>query len=187
MVNTREKLLTTALGVFAERGTDGGSMREVARRAGVNVATAYHHFGSKRDLLLTIFREMFVDVADYDGAWGPAPDDPREALQALLHLSWAYLSSGADVLRLAIAEGLKGDQEILAVFDEWQQRGDRAIENQLLRGGLATPQNVGRRALTVRHVIWGAFTSALIGGPLDGEHFRVLADHAAHELFESWT
>ena len=183
---TRDLLLHTALGVFAERGTDGGSMREIARRAGVNVATAYHHFESKRDLLLAIFREMFVDVVEYGDAWGPAPDDPKESLEALLHLSWAYLSNGADVLRLAIAEGLKGDEEILAVFDEWQKRGDREIENQLLRDGLATPQNVASRALTVRHVIWGAFTSALIGGPLDDETFRVLAADAARELYESW-
>jgi AcrR family transcriptional regulator len=185
-VATREVLLQTALGVFAERGADGGSMREIARRAGVNVATTYHHFGSKRELLLTIFREMFVDVADYDGAWGPPPDDPKDALRALLHLSWAYLALGADVLRLAIAEGLKGDEEILAVFEEWQQRGDRAIENQLLRGGLATPKNVVRRAWTVRQVIWGAFTAALIGGPLDNETFGRQARDAADELFESW-
>jgi AcrR family transcriptional regulator len=185
-VATRELLLQTALGVFAERGADGGSMREIARRAGVNVATAYHHFDSKRDLLLTIFREMFIDVADYEDAWGPPPDDPKDALQALLHLSLAYLALGADVLRLAIAEGLKGDEEILAVFEHWQQKGDRAIENQLLRGGLATPNNVARRAWTVRQVIWGAFTAALIGGPLDNETFARQARDAADELFESW-
>lgn len=185
-MSTRETLLRSALEVFAERGADGGSMREIARRSGVNVATAYHHFGSKRELLLTIFREMFVDVADYDGVWGPTPDDTRDALEALLVLSWAYLSNGADVLRLAISEGVKGDPEIVAVFQEWQRKGDAAIENQLLRGGLATPQNAQVRAWTVRQVIWGVFTGALIGDPFDMETFRTHARNAAHTLMESW-
>lgn len=185
-MGTREKLLEAALEVFAERGSDGGSMREIARRSGVNVATTYHHFGSKRELLLAIFREMFVDVVAYDSAWGPTPADPKEALEALLVLSWAYLSNGADVLRLAIAEGVKGDPDVIAVFQEWQQRGDAALEVQMLRGGLATPQNAKVRAWTVRQVIWGVFTAALIGGPMDIETFRSHARDAADQLFESW-
>lgn len=182
-MGTRETLLETALAVFAERGSDGGSMREIARRSGVNVATAYHHFDSKRDLLLTIFREMFVDVASYDEAWGPPPDDPKEALEALLQLSWAFLSNGSTILRLAIAEGIKGDAEVIALFSEWQRKGDAAIEVQLLRGGIATAANAKTRAWAVRQVIWGVFTASLIGEAMD---FRSRATEAADALMESW-
>lgn len=185
-MSTRQTLLRAALQVFAERGSDGGSMREIARRSGVNVATAYHHFGSKRDLLLAIFREMFVDVVDYDAAWGPTASDPKETLEALFALSWAYLSVGADVLRLAVAEALKGDPEVMAVFREWQRRGDAQLENQMLRGGLATPKEAKERAWTVRQVIWGVFVEALMQGTLDDEWFAPRARDAASTLIESW-
>ena len=46
----RETLLAAAVGLFAERGTEG-SLEEVAKRAGVGIGTLYRHFPT-RDALL---------------------------------------------------------------------------------------------------------------------------------------
>jgi len=182
-VSTREKLLSTALGVFSERGTDGGSMREIARRAGVNVATAYHHFGSKRDLFLAIFRELgFVDAPFDVAGLSFEGQSPAQRLETILLGSWVFMTIGADVVRLAVLETLKGDEEVREVFEEWRRQGDARIEEVLVRAGLATKANAPQRAWLARQVIWGVFVEALMHGLLDVEHFREKARAAAETL-----
>jgi AcrR family transcriptional regulator len=46
----RERIVTVATEVFAERGYDGASIDEIARRAGVSAPVVYDHFASKQDL-----------------------------------------------------------------------------------------------------------------------------------------
>ena len=48
---TRSRLLDAAESLFAERGCHGTSVRDLAARAGVNLAAVCYHFGSKEDLL----------------------------------------------------------------------------------------------------------------------------------------
>jgi AcrR family transcriptional regulator len=49
--STRERILTAAERLFAERGITSTSMRALTRAAGVNLAAAHYHFGSKEALL----------------------------------------------------------------------------------------------------------------------------------------
>jgi AcrR family transcriptional regulator len=186
-VSTRQRLLETALSVFAEHGTDGGSMREIARRAGVNVATAYHHFGSKRELFLAIFRELGFLDAPYDTSWVSADMDPRLVIEMVCQGAWVLMSSGADVLRLAIAELMKGDEDVRAVFGEWREQGDRYIERVLLESGLADEHDAERRGWVLRQIIWATFITQLDEGHFDAEQLAQRARDTATTLLEgSW-
>jgi AcrR family transcriptional regulator len=46
----RELIIGVATEVFAERGYDGASIDEIARRSGVSAPVVYDHFASKQDL-----------------------------------------------------------------------------------------------------------------------------------------
>jgi AcrR family transcriptional regulator len=71
----REVIVRTATEVFSERGYDGASIDEIARRSGVSAPVVYDHFASKQDLyerllertrdeLLEVWREhLFTDEA----------------------------------------------------------------------------------------------------------------------------
>jgi AcrR family transcriptional regulator len=48
---SRERILATAIELFAERGYAGTSVSEICRRAGAVATSLYHHFGSKEGLL----------------------------------------------------------------------------------------------------------------------------------------
>lgn len=48
--STRERLLAAASELFAERGYERATVRDIAARAGVNQALLFRHFGSKRAL-----------------------------------------------------------------------------------------------------------------------------------------
>jgi AcrR family transcriptional regulator len=61
----REVIVRTATEVFAERGYDGASIDEIARRAGVSAPVVYDHFASKQDLyerLLERTRDELLEV-----------------------------------------------------------------------------------------------------------------------------
>ena len=50
MKDTKAKLLKTAARLFASRGTEGVSTRELAGQAGVNLCAISYYFGSKQKL-----------------------------------------------------------------------------------------------------------------------------------------
>ncbi len=60
----RPALLAAAEAVIAERGVDGFSLRETARRAGVSPAAPAHHFGDARGLLTALAAEAFRQFGD---------------------------------------------------------------------------------------------------------------------------
>ena len=63
---TRQRVLEAALEVFAERGYDGASVRDVCARAGVNGAAVNYHWGAKDKLWLAVCEETgrrFLEVA----------------------------------------------------------------------------------------------------------------------------
>jgi AcrR family transcriptional regulator len=53
---TRDRILRTAERLFAERGFNGVSVRELATGAGVNIASIGYHFGNKEGLLSEVYR-----------------------------------------------------------------------------------------------------------------------------------
>ena len=53
---TRERLLEAAERLFAERGYDGTSVREITQAARCNVASVNYHFGGKDNLYLQVFQ-----------------------------------------------------------------------------------------------------------------------------------
>ncbi len=54
--STKERILGAAEALFAQRGFDGASLRQLTSAAGVNLAAVNYHFGSKEKLVEQVFR-----------------------------------------------------------------------------------------------------------------------------------
>ncbi|WP_159712123.1 TetR/AcrR family transcriptional regulator [Sphingomonas sp. AX6] len=78
----RDALLDAAEAVIGERGLDGFSLRECARRAGVSPAAPAHHFGDARGLLTALAARGFAGLAEAMEHLAPS-DDPVADLQAM--------------------------------------------------------------------------------------------------------
>jgi AcrR family transcriptional regulator len=60
-VSTRERLARTALRLFAERGYNGVSNREIVEACGLTKGAIYWYFQSKEHLFQTVLAESFAD------------------------------------------------------------------------------------------------------------------------------
>ncbi|MFM9372436.1 TetR/AcrR family transcriptional regulator [Streptomyces sp. Da 82-17] len=56
--NTRQRIQDVALELFAERGYEKTSLREIAERLDVTKAALYYHFKTKEDILDSLFEDL---------------------------------------------------------------------------------------------------------------------------------
>jgi AcrR family transcriptional regulator len=61
---TKERLLDEAEALFAQRGYDGVSVREITKAAHCNLAAVNYHFGNKKNLYLEVFRARWMPRAE---------------------------------------------------------------------------------------------------------------------------
>jgi AcrR family transcriptional regulator len=73
---TRDHILAAALHLFAEKGYDATSMREIAEALHISKPALYYHFDSKEDIVRGIMQDM-LDQLDELVGW--AREQPRSA------------------------------------------------------------------------------------------------------------
>lgn len=92
----RERILVAAEEVFGAHGT-AGSTEEVARRAGVGIATVFRHFPTKEELIEGALLRHFDQLTERAHALA-ADTDPTLAWRTLVR---AMIETGATKLTLA--------------------------------------------------------------------------------------
>src|SRR5512136_380648 len=55
--HTRERILKAALKLFARKGIEGSSLRDITADAGANLQAVDYHFGSKDDLVMAVLAQ----------------------------------------------------------------------------------------------------------------------------------
>jgi AcrR family transcriptional regulator len=106
----RSRILDTALTLTSQLGAAGTSMRRLATACGLNVATIYHYFPSKADLLRALIEErrygerLATEEPAIDGTLPPG-----ERLAVFLRWIAERTLDEEVVLRLLLGEALRGD------------------------------------------------------------------------------
>lgn len=108
--DTKQRILDVAARQFAERGYNGTSLREIMREAGVNVAAAHYHFGSKEvvyraviDRFVSRIREQRLTLLE--DCKGMAVDSPglvERIFYALIapHVHLLHVEGGIEYARI---------------------------------------------------------------------------------------
>jgi AcrR family transcriptional regulator len=103
-----DRILAAAAAEFAARGYGGARVDRIARRARVNKAMLYYHFGNKQTLYRALLRETFavaaVRLQDVIGRQAPA-DELLEEVIATLHQLITERAHFAAIMMREIAEG----------------------------------------------------------------------------------
>lgn len=122
----REVIARAATEVFAERGYQGASVEEIARRSGVTPPVVYDHFDSKKDLYRCLLERHFADLRR---VWriNFLGEDPPERRVARSFDSWfAYIEAHPFAGRMLFRD-TTGDPEIAAMHLEVAARSRDAI------------------------------------------------------------
>lgn len=94
---TRDRIVEQATELFASRGIDGVSMREIAAQVGIDVSSVHHHFVSKAVLYDACFARVYehekaaLEPAVREVARAAAASGGEEFLASLHHLVDAFL------------------------------------------------------------------------------------------------
>jgi AcrR family transcriptional regulator len=77
-LDTRTRILETALELFAEHGFDGTTLQQIADRLGFTKAALYYHFRSKDDLLQATVSPAIADLEALLCVHEELPDSPAQ-------------------------------------------------------------------------------------------------------------
>jgi AcrR family transcriptional regulator len=177
----RERILGAALTLVSELGSAGTSMRRLAGACGLNVATIYHYFPSKADLLRALVEEqrygerMAADDPPID------PDLPPEDRFAAF-FAWVATETLAEetVLRLLLGEGLRRNtvaagsaRDLVDALDATLEGWLTAGFHEMAEGSGGCPPPVAARlvrrsllALVTEHLATGRADPATTGSDL---------------------
>src|SRR5690606_26423774 len=91
---TRSQILEAAGQVFAEKGFDRATGKEIAERANTNSAAINYHFGGIERLYVAVLTEAHKSVASIEeiAAIAQSPLDPEEKLRRLIAFGIAALA-----------------------------------------------------------------------------------------------
>lgn len=168
LVSQRARILRLALELMAQGGAEAMSMRDLAGAAEMNVATLYHYFPSKRDLLTAVLEEPeYRNVLDGELP-GAGPGGPVDDLAQLLQQSWQVMLDVQDYVRVMVGEALRNDDAARSVgsgllgtteagLQQWA--ADVLHERQ--------PARAAAIARMLRAVIVGVFIEQLADGSED--------------------
>lgn len=81
----RTEILDSAAALFAAKGVNGTTVREIADEVGMLSGSLYHHFGSKDEMVEAILTSYVDGILARYAEIGEA--SPRERLAALIHAS----------------------------------------------------------------------------------------------------
>ncbi|MGW5191254.1 TetR/AcrR family transcriptional regulator [Kribbella sp. NPDC004138] len=116
--DTRARIQQAALELFAERGMQQTSLRDIADRLGVTKPALYYHFASREDLLNSLVEPMIADFEAYAAAQrAAAPVPPRELLGSYFDLAHQHRA----LIRLAIRDlSVLHELKLADRFIEWR-------------------------------------------------------------------
>ena len=143
-----EELVAAALEVFVERGYEGTTLADVARRAGVTKGTIYLYFENKEALFKAVVRETIVPVIAQGEALARSfTGSARDLLEQLVREYWRLVGETAlaGIPKLMMAEAATFPELTRFYYDEVVVCGQRLLAGVIERGvknGEFRPVNV---------------------------------------------
>jgi AcrR family transcriptional regulator len=122
----REVIEAAATALFAERGYQGASMDEIARRAGISPPIVYDHFASKQDLHRRLLEKHFAELR---GVWRenlPGDDPVPKRWERSIDAWFRYVETHPYAWRMLFAD-TTGDPEVQSVHREVAAQSRAAI------------------------------------------------------------
>jgi len=148
---TRERLLRTAIRLFARHGFDGLSVDALVARARVNKRMVYHYFGSKAGLYAACLEAAYGELALLESELVSEGDEPFQAVERIVRGYFAFLQQNRDFSALLLWENLQGGRALPQIRTRIFKAGMLAALQRIIDDGVRRGQF--RPNLNARHLL----------------------------------
>jgi TetR/AcrR family transcriptional regulator, regulator of cefoperazone and chloramphenicol sensitivity len=179
---TKEALLAAGLQVFAERGYDAATTREVAQTAGVNEQLIQRYFGGKEGLLVAIIERFGLEERRCCAM--PPPRTSVEAeINGFLSFQLEHACEVGDFLKVALQRSLCDPDVAREIGRQFAETRvpllRRRLEALRERGLIESGADLEAAAMALSSLSFGlAFVDQLVFGA-DCERLRQIMRHVA--------
>jgi TetR/AcrR family fatty acid metabolism transcriptional regulator len=158
----RRQILDAAVRAFARKGYHACRVGEIAEEAGVAYGLVYHYFGSKEEVLQTIFRDtwtqMLARIRELEAEGDPASEQVRK-VTALLLRTWRR---DPDLVRVLVREVTRSPEQLQQQIKEIGHAYE-ALERIVRRGQEAGEFRAEIDPQLAATVFYGALEEVLTG------------------------
>lgn len=102
--DTRERILSEARKLFAEKGYDGATIADIARQAEITDGAIYRHFSDKRDLFMACVGPVVEEAFARSLAEVQVARDIRTMIHSLVRIRLEMLERDADAFNILFTE-----------------------------------------------------------------------------------
>lgn len=140
-------MLAAAVELFSQRGFHGTSTRALSEQAGMGLASMYHYFPSKYDMLVRILDDVMTGLfSACQSALVRASDDPADRLDAIVraHCDFhTYRQKESFITNTEMRALTETDRrQHIAARDRHQRMFDAVVLDGVERGAFLTPYPV---------------------------------------------
>ena len=129
----KERILHTAIYLFARYGFAGTGLREITTKAEVNLAMINYFFGSKKGLLKEIVSEFFMKYLSIARRELEGVDSLNIKLTRFIRSTVYFFDSERDALLVTITELPHDDPEIIEHKASWARQMALILEKEICR------------------------------------------------------
>ena len=105
---TSDRILRTAIRLFAARGYDGVSVDEVVKAARVNKRMVYHYYGDKAGLYAAVLTQVYSSLAAVEADVFKDKPAVSAALESIVRVYFRFLQTSPEFVSLLLWENLQG-------------------------------------------------------------------------------
>ncbi len=156
------EILDCATEVFADKGYEGASMRDLSRLSGMSLAGLYYYFDSKEKLLYVIQKHTFTTIIERLRKRLTASNDPEERIRIFVnnHVDYAIAKQNAMKVLSHEDDVLKGTHgaELAAIKREYYKICVGLVEELAPSQGQTKPAAKSAEAgVSTRTAVMGLF------------------------------
>jgi AcrR family transcriptional regulator len=193
--STKARILSAAQEVFAAKGFEGASTREIAARAEVNISSLHYHWESKERLYLAIFERIFQQLVDLLRDEIVMPESAAEAravVQRAMGITFDFYVDNPTIPKLLMrrmmeSEAVEPSGMRAALAPTWKEFAEWT---RTFTGNRLQEKDMSFFLLTVQSVLFVSmldtpFVSNLLGGSIHDPTVRTRVREQLIQLVET--
>ena len=102
--DTKKMIIESSIKLFADKGFNGTSMRDIAKAVGITLPTIYYYFGNKEDLYQSVLREVIEKFIEATATAVVGVEGMREKLVAMGMAKHRFIAENREMMLLYLRE-----------------------------------------------------------------------------------